>query len=102
TFGPIMPIMSFSSTEEVVELANTINYSLGAAVFAATDEEATDIANRIHAGSISINELALTAILHYGDQLSFNMSGIGGLKIGQENFSRFLKKRTIHLMQNPS
>lgn len=102
TFGPIMPIMSFSSTEEVVELANTINYSLGAAVFAATDEEAEEIANRIHVGSISINEAALTAILHYGDQLSFNMSGIGGLKIGQENFSRFLKKRTIHLMQNPS
>jgi succinate-semialdehyde dehydrogenase/glutarate-semialdehyde dehydrogenase len=102
TFGPIMPIMSFSSTEEVVELANTINYSLGAAVFAATDEEAEEIANRIHVGSISINEAALTAILHYGDQLSFNMSGIGGLKIGQENFSRFLKKRTIHLMHNPS
>lgn len=102
TFGPIMPIMSFSSTEEVIELANATKYSLGAAVFAATDEEATDIANRIHAGSISINELALTAILHYGDHLSFNMSGIGGLRIGQENFSRFLKKRTIHLMQNPS
>ena len=102
TFGPIMPIMSFSSTEEVVELANTINYSLGAAVFAATDEEAEEIANRIHVGSISINEAALTAILHYGDQLSFYMSGIGGLRIGQENFSRFLKKRTIHLMQNPS
>jgi acyl-CoA reductase-like NAD-dependent aldehyde dehydrogenase len=102
TFGPIMPIMSFSSTEEVIELANTTKYSLGAAVFSATDEEAADIANRIHAGSISINELALTAILHYGDQLSFNMSGIGGLKIGQENFSRFLKKRTIHLMQNLS
>jgi succinate-semialdehyde dehydrogenase/glutarate-semialdehyde dehydrogenase len=102
TFGPIMPIMSFSSTEEVVELANKINYSLGAAVFAATDEEAEEIANRIHVGSISINEAALTAILHYGDQLSFYMSGIGGLRIGQENFSRFLKKRTIHLMQNPS
>jgi len=102
TFGPIMPIMSFSSTEEVVELANKINYSLGAAVFAATDEEAEEIANRIHVGSISINEAALTAILHYGDQLSFYMSGIGGLKIGQENFSRFLKKRTIHLMHNPS
>ena len=102
TFGPIMPIMSFSSTEEVVELANKINYSLGAAVFAATDEEAEEIANRIHVGSISINEAALTAILHYGDQLSFYMSGIGGLRIGQENFSRFLKKRTIHLMHNPS
>jgi acyl-CoA reductase-like NAD-dependent aldehyde dehydrogenase len=99
TFGPIMPIMSFSSTEEVVELANATKYSLGAAVFAATDEEAEDIANRIHAGSISINESALTAILHSGDNLSFNMSGIGGLRIGHESFSRFLKKRTIHLLK---
>ncbi|OYZ01699.1 MAG: hypothetical protein B7Y37_05960 [Sphingobacteriia bacterium 28-36-52] len=99
TFGPIMPIMSFSSVEEVVELANATKYSLGAAVFAATDEEAEDIANRINAGSISINESALTAILHYGDNLSFNMSGIGGLRIGKENFSRFLKKRTIHLLK---
>lgn len=96
TFGPIMPIMSFSSKEEVVELANATKYALGAAVFAGTDEEAEDLANRIHAGSISINEAALTAILHYGDNLSFNMSGIGGLRIGRENFSRFLKKRTIH------
>ncbi len=99
TFGPIMPIMSFSSVEEVIELANSTNYALGAAVFAATDEEAEDIANRINAGSISINEAALTAILHYGDNLSFNMSGIGGLRIGKENFSRFLKKRTIHLLK---
>jgi acyl-CoA reductase-like NAD-dependent aldehyde dehydrogenase len=99
TFGPIMPIMSFSTKEEVVELANATKYSLGAAVFAATDEEAEDIANRIHAGSISINESALTAILHYGDNLSFNMSGIGGMRIGKENFSRFLKKRNIHLLK---
>lgn len=99
TFGPIMPIMSFSSKEEVVELANATKYALGAAVFAGTDEEAEDLANRIHAGSISINETALTAILHYGDNLSFNMSGIGGLRIGRENFSRFLKKRTIHLLK---
>lgn len=99
TFGPIMPIMSFNSTEEVVELANAAKYSLGAAVFAATDEEAESIANRIHAGSVSINESALTAILHYGNNLSFNMSGIGGLRIGKENFSRFLKKRTIHLLK---
>lgn len=100
TFGPIMPIMSFSTKEEVVELANATKYSLGAAVFAATDEEAEDIANRIHAGSISINESALSAILHYGDHLSFNMSGIGGLRIEQANFSRFLKKKTIHLLKN--
>lgn len=100
TFGPIMPIMSFSTTEELIELANATPYSLGAGVFAATDEEASDIAIRINAGSVSINEAALTAILHYGDNLSFNMSGVGGLRIGQENLSRFLKKQTIHLSKS--
>ncbi|MFY8024794.1 MAG: aldehyde dehydrogenase family protein [Sediminibacterium sp.] len=101
TFGPIMPIMSFSTTEELIELANATPYSLGAGVFAATDEEALDIAIRINAGSVSINEAALTAILHYGDNLSFNMSGVGGLRIGHENLSRFLKKQTIHFSTNP-
>jgi acyl-CoA reductase-like NAD-dependent aldehyde dehydrogenase len=101
TFGPIMPIMSFSTKEELIELANATPYCLGAGVFAATDEEALDIAIRINAGSVSINEAALTAILHYGDNLSFNMSGVGGLRIGQENLSRFLKKQTIHVPINP-
>jgi len=96
TFGPIMPIMSFSTIDEVIELANATQYALGAAVFAATNEEAADIATRINAGAISINETALNAILHPGDQLSFNLSGIGGLRIGPDNFSRFVKKKTIN------
>ncbi len=101
TFSPIMPIMSFSTVEDLIELANATLYSLGAGVFAATDEEALDIAIRINAGSVSINEAALTAILHYGDNRSFNMSGVRGLSIGQENLSRFLKKQTIHFSTNP-
>lgn len=96
TFGPIMPIMSFSTIDEVIELANATQYALGAAVFAATDEEAADIATRINSGAISLNENALNAILHPGDQLSFNLSGIGGLRIGPDNFSRFVKKKTIN------
>lgn len=96
TFGPIMPIMAFSTVEEVIELANATQYALGAAVFAATIEEATELATRINAGSISLNEGALSAILHSGDNLSFNVSGIGGLRIGKDNFNRFVKKKTIN------
>jgi acyl-CoA reductase-like NAD-dependent aldehyde dehydrogenase len=99
TFGPIMPIMTFSTIEEVVALANATKYALSAAVFAGTDEEAIELADRINAAAISINDAALTAILHRGDNQSFNKSGIGGLRIGPENFSRFLKKKTIHVNQ---
>ena len=97
TFGPIMPVIPFDQTDELIEMVNASEYALGAAVFAGSDEEALAVAQRINAGSVSINEAALSAILHYGDSVSFNWSGIGGQKIGPENFSRFVKKKNIHL-----
>lgn len=66
-------------------------------VFAGTDEEALQVAQRINAGSVSINEAAMSSILHFGDSVVFNRSGIGGQKIGPENFSRFVKKKNIHV-----
>lgn len=97
TFGPIMPVIAFDQTDELVDMVNSLGYALGAAVFAGTNEEALAVAQRINAGSVSINESALSAILHYGDSVSFNWSGIGGQRIGPENFSRFVKKKNIHL-----
>lgn len=100
TFGPIMPVMAFDQTDELIEMVNDSEYALGAAVFAGSDEEALQVARRINAGAVSINEAALNAILHAGDSVSFNWSGVGGLRIGPENFSRFLKKKNIHLLKN--
>ena len=80
----------------MIEMVNSSAYALGAAVFAGTEEEALAVAQRINAGSVSINEAALKAILHYGDSVSFNWSGVGGLRIGPENFSRFVKKKYFH------
>lgn len=96
TFGPIMPVMAFDQLDEMIEMVNSSAYALGAAVFAGTEEEALTVAQRINAGSVSINEAALKAILHYGDSVSFNWSGVGGLRIGPENFSRFVKKKHFH------
>ena len=49
------------------------------AVFAATNEAAVKIASKIDAGAISINECALTAIVHDGEKNSFKYSGMGCL-----------------------
>ena len=43
TFGPIMPVMSFSTVEEAVNLANDSIYGLSAAVFAESEVEALDV-----------------------------------------------------------
>lgn len=85
TFGPIMPVMAFDQTDELIEMVNDSEYALGAAAFAGSDEEALQVARRINAGAVSINEAALNAILHASDSVSFNWEGVGGLRIGWSN-----------------
>ncbi|XP_065863809.1 aldehyde dehydrogenase 22A1 [Euphorbia lathyris] len=57
-FGPIMPIMKFSTDEEVVRLANDSRYGLGCAVFSGKQHRAKDIASQIHCGVAAINDFA--------------------------------------------
>ncbi len=93
TFGPILPVMMFSTIEEAIELANGTQYGLSGAVFAGTEEEAMKIARRIKCGAVSINDAALTAIMHEGEKNSFKMSGIGGTRMGPSAIKRFMKQK---------
>ncbi|MBC1224910.1 aldehyde dehydrogenase family protein [Nostoc sp. UCD121] len=99
TFGPIMPIMPFSTVEEAVSLANDSIYGLSAAVFA-SEAEALEIAQQIEAGAISINDAALTAIMHEGEKNAFKFSGIGGSRMGAAALKRFMRKKAILIKTN--
>ncbi|KAF5452260.1 hypothetical protein F2P56_027279 [Juglans regia] len=57
-FGPIMPIMKFSTDEEAVKLANDSKYGLGCAVFSGSQRRAREIASQIHCGVAAINDFA--------------------------------------------
>ncbi|CAA7388403.1 unnamed protein product [Spirodela intermedia] len=59
-FGPILPIMKFSSDEEAVNLANDSNYGLGCAVFSGNQRRAREIASQLHCGVAAINDFAST------------------------------------------
>jgi succinate-semialdehyde dehydrogenase / glutarate-semialdehyde dehydrogenase len=95
TFGPIIPIMKFATNEEGIVLANGTVYGLSAAVFAKTNEEAIDVGNKIEAGAISINDCALTAIMHEGEKNSFKLSGIGGTRMGPSAIKRFMRQKVF-------
>ncbi len=95
TFGPIMPVMPFKRVEEAVRLANDSCYGLSAAVFAQTEAEALEVARQIDAGTVSINDAALTAIMHEGEQNSFKLSGLGGSRMGAGSLMRFLRKKAF-------
>lgn len=93
TFAPIMPVMPFSSVEEGIALANDTIYGLSAAVFAGTEEEAIAVAEQLDAGAISINDAALTAIIHEGEKNAFKFSGMGGSRMGAAALKRFMRKK---------
>ncbi len=95
TFGPIIPVMKFSTKEEAIALANGTIYGLSAAVFAKTNEEAIEVGNQITAGAISINDCALTAIMHEGEKNSFKLSGIGGTRMGPSAIKRFMRQKVF-------
>ncbi|KAL9274608.1 Aldehyde dehydrogenase 22A1-like protein [Drosera capensis] len=59
-FGPIMPIMKFSSDEEVIRLANDSKYGLGCAIFSGNQRRANKIASQIYCGVVAINDFAST------------------------------------------
>ncbi|KAI4303181.1 hypothetical protein MLD38_038843 [Melastoma candidum] len=59
-FGPIMPIMKFTTDEEVIKLANDSKYGLGCAVFSGSQKHAKEIASQIHCGITAINDFAST------------------------------------------
>lgn len=95
TFGPIIPVMTFKTEAEALSLANGTIFGLSAAVFAKDWETAYRIGQHIEAGAISINECALTSMVHDGEKQSFKASGIGGTRMGAAAIKRFMKQRAF-------
>lgn len=93
TFGPIMPVMPFDDTDDAVALANDSSYGLSASVFAADEATALAVAGRLHAGAVSINDAALTALIYDGEKDSFGASGLGGSRMGPASLRRFLRRQ---------
>lgn len=55
-FGPILPLLRFSSVDEVIERANNSDYGLAGAVWSADVEKAREIAHRLDTGTVWINQ----------------------------------------------
>ena len=83
-FGPVMPLMKFSSEEEVIERANNSEYGLAGAVWTANPEKGVEIAEKLETGTVWVNEyLHLSPFTPFGGhkQSGFGAEyGLDGLK----------------------
>jgi succinate-semialdehyde dehydrogenase/glutarate-semialdehyde dehydrogenase len=96
TFGPVMPVMKYSTEEEAIRLANDSIYGLTAAVIAGSVEEAKRIGSRLEAGTVCIQDTFLTLFITYdAEHTSFKFSGLGGSRTGPGSILRFLRRQSV-------
>ncbi|MBV1881158.1 MAG: aldehyde dehydrogenase family protein [Pseudomonadales bacterium] len=74
-FGPVLPILSFSDTDEAITRANNTNYGLGGSVWSGDIDKATEVAQQLECGTAWVNQhLALNPMVPFGGS---KWSGIG-------------------------
>lgn len=54
-FGPVLPIITFKTEDEAIEIANNSAYGLGSTIFTTDTDRAEKLAARIDAGQVFIN-----------------------------------------------
>ena len=57
TFGPVLPVMKFTSVAEVIALANDSDFGLNASVWSQDIAKAEQVAKRLQVGSWAVNDV---------------------------------------------
>ncbi len=91
-FGPIMPIMSFSSATEAIELANDTEYGLASYVFTEDLSTAVQVAEQLEFGIVGLNDMVpATAEAPFG---GIKQSGYGR-EGGEEGLEPYLETKYV-------
>jgi succinate-semialdehyde dehydrogenase/glutarate-semialdehyde dehydrogenase len=94
TFGPVVGVMRYHSTDEVIEYANSTPYGLAA--YAYTDDlgEVDEFSTRLHMGNVAINNPDAGVInAPYG---GFKESGLG-YEHGPEGLAQYLLTKHVRV-----
>jgi acyl-CoA reductase-like NAD-dependent aldehyde dehydrogenase len=93
-FGPVLPVLKYASTDEVIKRANATTYGLGASVWSSDTDRAHDVATQLEAGTVWINtHLDMAPHIPFGGS---KHSGIG-VEFGEEGLAEFTQLQVINL-----
>ncbi|MGR1583154.1 aldehyde dehydrogenase [Thalassobius sp. S69A] len=91
-FGPVLAVQSFADTDQAVAMANDSIYGLAASVWTSDLSRAMDVADRLHAGTVSVNTVdALSAMTPFG---GMKQSGFGR-DLSLHSFDKYTALKTI-------
>ena len=77
TFGPLLPIIPFDSEEEAIQKANDSPYGLAASIWTRNFQKGEEMAKRIEAGHVTINNTTFTPALYQVPWGGVKESGFG-------------------------
>ncbi|HMO59741.1 MAG TPA: aldehyde dehydrogenase family protein [Roseiflexaceae bacterium] len=93
-FGPVLAVIPYTTVTEAIELANTTIYGLGAAIWSRDIQGAIEVARRIRAGTIWINDHHL--IHPHAPFGGYKQSGIGR-EHGLQGMLAYTEAKHIHV-----
>ena len=91
-FGPVLSVLKFSDTEELVRRANATNFGLAAAIWTRDIARAHSVARRLRAGTVWVNCYdVFDAAAPFG---GFKQSGFGR-ELGERGLDPYLETKTV-------
>jgi len=96
TFGPTLPIATFTTEEEAIRLANDSEFGLTASVWTRDYEKGRRVAEKIEAGSVCVNEVLYTHGIGQTPWGGFKNSGRGRTH-GREGLMELVQPQHIHV-----
>jgi len=96
TFGPTLPIATFSTEQEAIRLANDSEFGLTASIWTGNRARGERAARQIEAGSVCVNEVLYTHGIGQTPWGGFKNSGRGRTH-GREGLMELVQSQHIHV-----
>jgi len=94
TFGPVIPVIKVTDSEEALRMANDSRYGLGGSIFSRNKDKAWRLAQDLQAGSVCINDSLINFIVLEAPMGGCKESGLGH-RHGAEGIRKFCQQKTI-------
>ncbi len=93
-FGPVLSVIQYETEDEAIAMANDTIYGLGGGVWSRDKERAMNIAKKLRAGTVWINEWHL--ISEKAPFGGYKQSGIGR-EFGLEGLKEYTETKHVHI-----
>ncbi|MBR7194671.1 aldehyde dehydrogenase [Gordonia sp. SCSIO 19800] len=91
-FGPVLSVLTYDSVDEAVKIANDTEYGLSAGVWSRSISTALEVAGRLEAGSVWINDWHnISQVMPFG---GYKQSGTGR-ELGPDALDEFTQDKAI-------